>query len=140
MGEIAPLHAFADQRQLGRTLDHHLVFDKSRHARGRRPHHLGQSRPAVAEDPRVAVGVAPDPVAQAHLGQHLLERLHRVWGVGIFEIMIDALDERVGLGVLHFEARHKQPALAFGVHHKCNRPLGGDEGETGVVEDIVAVE
>ncbi len=138
--QVAPLDALFDQGDLGGTLDHHLVFDEGGQVYGRFPDHLRERRAAVAQNPRVAVGICTQRTVDPHLHEHLLKSLHRMRCVGIFKVMSDMIDHRIGFGVLGFQPGNEQAALPFGIHHKGDRPLGWNEGEPGIVQDVVAVE
>src|SRR6185437_11833229 len=66
--------------------------------------------------------------------------MHRVWFVGIFNIVIDPLEASLGSRVLQFQTRHQERRLAAGGEDEGDRPLGGDKGEARVVEDVIIVE
>ena len=62
-------------------------------------------------------------------------RLRRILG-----IVGDVLDKRIRLRVLALESRHEHPALAVGVQRERHRPLGRDEREADVVQDVGRIE
>ena len=61
-------------------------------------------------------------------------------GEGVFQVMLDALDDGFRFRMLEFQAGDEHAGLAVGVHAEGDGAFGGDEGEAGVVEDVVAVE
>ena len=138
--EIAPLRALADQFDLRRALDRHLILDEGRDLLRGRARQLRQRRTAVAEYPRIPVLVGAERVGDLHLGQQAPQRFHRVCLRRVLRIVGDMVDACVRLRVLALEARDEHPALALGVEHEGDRSLGGREREAGVVEDVVRVE
>ena len=54
--------------------------------------------------------------------------------------MADALDARRTTRMLHLEARHEHRPLTLDRDGERDRPLGGNECEAGVVEDVVRIE
>jgi hypothetical protein len=140
VGKIAPFGALSDEGQFGGTLDRHLRFDKFAHPHDFCASQLGKARPLVAQDPGIAIGIGADVAGHCHVLQDAFENDHRVWIVGVLEVMIDAVYQRLALGVLHFQARHKERALALGADGKGNRPFCGNEGKVGEIAHIVIVE
>ena len=140
MREVPPAHALADERDLRLRLDRHLLLDPVGDPDDGRAGQLAERRPAVAEDPRVAVLVGADPVAEA---ERLDRRGDRLLGTGIarvLEVVLDAVEDRLRLGVLDLEARHDERPLPVRAQDEGDRPLGGHEREARVVEDVVRVE
>ena len=140
MREVPPLRALADQRELGFRLHRHLRLHERHHADDLAPGQLGQRRPLVAEDPRIAVLVGADLAADPHRGEEVGER---GLGAGIARILVvvsDALDAGRAAGMLHLEPRDEHRRFALGRDGERDRALGGDEGEAGVVEDVVRIE
>jgi len=59
---------------------------------------------------------------------------------GVFVVMRDLRHRRVRLRVLDLEPRHEHPSAAIDRERERDRALRGDEGEAGVVRDVVRVE
>ena len=140
MCEVAPADALPDQRDLRLRLDRHLRLDLLDDADDLRARELREGRPAVAEDPRVAVLVGADRSREAHVGEG---RSEDVVGAGIarvLEVVLDAVERRARLRVLHLEARDDEGPCAVPGEDACDRPLGRHEGEARVVEDVGRVE
>ena len=100
----------------------------------RRPtDHLRQGGAAVAQDPGITVLIGTHRTGNPQLPEHLSKGFHRMGDVGVFQVMGYMLDHGVGLCMFGFQPWDKQAALPFGVHHKSDRSLGRNEGETGVI-------
>ena len=140
MREVAPLRALADQVELGRALDRHLILDEGGDLLRRRARELRQRRPPVAEDPRIPVLVGAEGSGDLHLLEQGAERFHRVRLGGVLRIVRHVVDAGIRLCVLALESRHKHAAFAFRVQDEGDRALGGCERKARVVEDVVGVE
>ena len=138
--EIPPLRALADQGELGLRLHGHLRLDESDDTDDLGTRQLGQRRALVAEDPGIAVLVGSDLAANTHGGERIGQRMLSARIARVLVVMGDALDAGRPARVLHLEARHEQRLLALGRDGERHRPLGGNEGEPAVVEDVVRVE
>ena len=103
--EVAPADALADERDLRLRLDRHLRLDLLDDADDRRARELRERRPAVAEDPRVAVLVGADRSREAHVGERRSEDVVGARIARVLEVVLDAVERRARLRVLHLEAR-----------------------------------
>ena len=101
---------------------------------------LRQRRAAIAQDPRIAVVVRADRPAHAHLVEETRQRLHRVMFGRVLRVVRDVLDSGIGLGVLALQARDEHSAFAGRVDDQRRRPLGRNEREARVVEDVRVLE
>ena len=54
--------------------------------------------------------------------------------------MLDAVEHRLGLGMLHLEARDDEGASPVGSEDERDRALGWGEGEPRVVQDVIGIE
>ena len=140
MREIAPAHALPDQRDLRLRLDRHLHLDLLDDADDLRPRELREGRPTVAQDPRVAVLVGPDRSREAHVGEGRSEDVVGARIARILEVVLDAVERRARLRVLHLEAWDDEGPCAVPGKDACDRPLGRHEGKARVVEDVGRVE
>ena len=140
MREVPPPAALADQRDLGLGLDRHLLLDLRRDSDDGRSRELAERRPAVAEDPRVAVLVGADLPGQAEGGQRGLDGVLGARVAGVLEIVLDAVEHRLRLGVLDLEAGDDERSLSLAAQDERDRPLGRSEREARVVEDVVGIE
>jgi hypothetical protein len=57
----------------------------------------------------------------------------------VFQVVIHPLDDGAGLGVFEFQPGDEHAGFACRVHHKGDGAFGGDEGEPGVVKEVVSV-
>ena len=94
----------------------------------------------MAEDPRVAVLVGADRPCDAEVGQRLREQSFRPRVAWVLEVMLHAVERRLGLGVLDLEPWNDEGARAVRGEDEGDRPLGRDEREARVVEDVVRIE
>ena len=101
---------------------------------------FAQIRAAIPHYPGIAVLIGPDAVLYAHVGEHLLEKLHRVRVVGIFKVVVNTVNKHIGFRVFHFQSWHEQGALASCVDGECDRTLGGNERESGEIQDVAVIE
>ena len=138
--EIPPLRALADEGELGLRLHGHLRLDEGNDADDLAARQLGQRRALVAEDPRIAVLVGADLAGNAHGGERIGQRMLRSRIARVLVVMGDALDAGRAARVLHLQAWHEHRPLALGRDRERDRPLGGNEREPGVVEDVVRIE
>jgi hypothetical protein len=138
--EMPPANALPDERDLRLGLDRHLLLDPVRDPDDGRARELAERRPAVAEDPRVPVLVRPDAVAQPERGDGGGDRLFRARVARVLEVVLDAVEHRLRLGVLDLEPRHDERALPVRAEHERDRPFSRDERKAGVVQDVVRVE
>ena len=99
----------------------------------RAPGDLGERRPLVAEDPRIAVLIGGDrPLEQP------CEQGHRMLRPGVLRIRLDPVEVAFLLGALDLEARDERGQLVADDDH--DRPLVREEVETDVVLDVRLVE
>ncbi len=140
MREVAPAAALADQRDLGLGLDRHLLLDLGRDSHDRCSRELAERRPAVPEDPGVAVLVGPDLSTHSERRQSRLESDLGAWIAGVLEVVLDTVEHRLGLGVLDLEPGNDERSLPLAAQDERDRPLGRREREARVVEDVVGIE
>ena len=140
MRVLAPSGALADQRHLGVALDDHEALDERRQGRDRAPGDLGERRPLVAEDARVAVLVGPHRATDAHVVEHTLQQEHRVLDPRILRVRLDPLELGLGLDSLDLELGYEHGEVAGRVRGDSDRPLRGQEAEVGEVLDVLLVE
>ena len=140
MREVAPAHALADERHLGVRLDRHLRLDLLDDANDGGARELRERRPAVPEDPRVAVLVCTDRPGEAQLGRASSRGRLGTGVARILEVVLDPVERRLRLCVLDLEPGNDERARPVGAEDECDRPLRRHEGEAGVVEDVVRVE
>ena len=138
--EVPPAHALADERDLGCGLDRHLRLDPLRDADTVAPESSTERGTAMAEDPRVAVLVGADRPCDAEVGERLRENRLRPRVARVLEVVLHAVERRLGLGVLDLEPRNDEGARAVRGEDEGDRPLGRDEREARVVEDVVRIE
>ena len=98
--------------------------------------------PASSESvgPRVAVLVGADRPRDAEVGKHPCEHGLGTRVARVLEVVIDAIERRARLGMLELEPRDDECTRAVPAEDERDRPLGRDEREPGVVEDVVRVE
>ena len=139
--EVPPAHALADERDLGLGLHRHLRARSARR-RGRRvaPESSRERRPAVAEDPGVAVLIRADRPGEPSVGERSREHVLGRRVARVLEVVLDPVDRRPGLGVLDLEPGNHERSRSVRAEDERDRPLGRDEREAGVVEDVVRVE
>ena len=140
MREVRPADALTDQCDLGLRLDRHLRFDLGDNADDARAGELRERGAAVAENPRVAVLIGPDRPGQPHVRQGPCEHVFRARDARVLEVVLHAVEGRLRLRVLDLEARDDQRPCPIGSEDERDRPLGRDEREACVVEDVVRVE
>ena len=140
MREVPPAHALADERDLGLGLDRHLRLDPAGDAGHGCAGELRQRRPAVAEDPGIAVLVGADRSREPEVVDGRGEHVLRPRVAGILEVVVDAVERRARLRVLELEAWGDERPRAVRAENERDRPLGRDEGEARVVEDVRRIE
>lgn len=137
--EVGPFGALLQERDLSRAFDHHHVLNKRCNRHHGHIRYLAQRRATITEDPRIAIVIRADPLADAHIGQHAGEDMHRMRLVWIFHIVLYALKPCLLTGVLQLQPGDEHRALAFGVHDECDRSFRRDKGKAGEVVDVRAV-
>ena len=140
MGEVPPADALADERDLRRRLDRHLRLDRLDDADDARARELRERRSPIAEDPRITVLIGADRPGEAELGEGSGEDVLCARVARVLEVVIDAIERRARLGMLELEPRDDECTRAVPAEDERDRPLGRDEREPGVVEDVVRVE
>ncbi len=140
--EGAPAGTLANQGEFGRTLQGHLVVQRARHPRHAGQRQLGaQRRAVVAHDAQVPVVVHADPPGvQAQPRQQVGQKLRRMNAARKLRVIGDLFALGGLLGVFAFQSGHEQRPLAVPRDEERHGPLGGKEGEAGVVEDVLVVE
>ena len=140
MRKVPPAHALADERDLRLGLHRQLALDLLDDAYDRRPRERGECRPPVAEDPGVAVLIRADRAGEPGVGERSRERVLGRRVARVLEVVLDPVDRRPRLGVLHLEPGHHECSQSVGADDERDRSLGRREREAGVVEDVVRVE
>jgi len=112
--EVAPFRALADQRDLCRTLDRHLVLDEGGDLLRCRADEIRQGGTAVTENPRIAVLVGAERTTNAHVVEQCAQRFHRMRFRRVLGIVGDVAYERIRLRVLALQPRHEHSSFAVG--------------------------
>lgn len=137
---MCPAHALADEHDLRVRLDRHLRLDLLDDADDLGAGQVRERRAAVAEDPRIAVLVGTDPPREPEVGQGSADHVLGARVAGVFEVVLDAIERGARLGMLDLEAWDDERARAVHAEDAGDRPLGRNEREARVVENVGRVE